>query len=101
MKTTPASEPSPSSLLQPLPWLPAAAVSFLDDKLAGLSVFEWGSGGSTLWFAERARSVVSVEHDPVWFAQGLAHLPENAHIHLVPLGESYWFGPYGKFDFVL
>jgi predicted O-methyltransferase YrrM len=28
--------------------------------------FEWGSGRSTLWFAERVGSLVSVEHDPKW-----------------------------------
>jgi predicted O-methyltransferase YrrM len=30
-------------------------------------VFEFGGGGSTLWFSERAGTVVTVEHDPEWF----------------------------------
>ena len=31
-------------------------------------VFEWGSGGSSVFFAKRAKSVVSIEHDPMWFS---------------------------------
>jgi len=30
------------------------------------TAFEWGSGGSTIWLAERCRSLVSIEHDPEW-----------------------------------
>jgi hypothetical protein len=30
-------------------------------------VFEWGSGGSSVFFAKRAKSVISIEHDPLWF----------------------------------
>jgi len=42
-------------------------------KLLGLlvprkTVWEFGSGGSTLWFAKRAKSVVSIEDDPDWYA---------------------------------
>jgi hypothetical protein len=32
-------------------------------------VFEYGSGGSTLWFAGFARMLVSVEHDAGWHAR--------------------------------
>jgi predicted O-methyltransferase YrrM len=30
------------------------------------AVFEFGGGGSTLWFADRAGTVVTVEHDHGW-----------------------------------
>lgn len=30
-------------------------------------MFEYGCGGSTLFFAERAKKVISVEHDRLWF----------------------------------
>lgn len=29
-------------------------------------VFEWGSGGSTIWYARRAAQVIAVEHDSHW-----------------------------------
>ena len=30
------------------------------------TVFEWGSGGSTLWLAQRVAHVVTVENIPIW-----------------------------------
>lgn len=35
--------------------------------LAQKRIFEWGSGASTLYWMDRARSVVSVENNPQWF----------------------------------
>jgi predicted O-methyltransferase YrrM len=34
---------------------------------SGARVFEYGSGGSTIYFARTAREVVSVEHEPLWY----------------------------------
>lgn len=51
------------------PWLTSMAVGILGGWLdGGDTVFEWGSGKSTTWFAEHAGHVVSVEHDPSWYA---------------------------------
>ena len=50
-----------------LPWIPFPAIDFLSGWLSRKKrVFEWGCGGSTLFFTARAKSVVSVEHDPAW-----------------------------------
>jgi predicted O-methyltransferase YrrM len=50
-----------------LPWLPYTAIELLGRKISGKSnVFEYGSGGSTVWLAQRTASVVSVEHDEAW-----------------------------------
>jgi len=52
----------------PLPWLGYSTIHFLNQKsLNNLSVFEYGSGNSTLWFAQRVKKIVSVEHDKKWF----------------------------------
>jgi SAM-dependent methyltransferase len=40
--------------------------------------FEWGSGRSTLWFAERVGSLVSVEHDPAWYQRIAAEIKSRA-----------------------
>jgi SAM-dependent methyltransferase len=32
-----------------------------------MTIFEYGSGGSTLFWASKVKQVVSVEHDPGWF----------------------------------
>jgi SAM-dependent methyltransferase len=51
-----------------IPWFSYAAIDFLDDRLrTHLTVFEYGSGGSTLFFAKRARSVLAVEDNPSWY----------------------------------
>jgi hypothetical protein len=31
-----------------------------------MNVFEWGSGGSTLFFASKCKRVTSIEHDSAW-----------------------------------
>ncbi len=52
---------------QELPWITYAGIDFLNRVLApDMRVFEWGVGGSTLFFARRVRNLVSVEHDPNW-----------------------------------
>jgi predicted O-methyltransferase YrrM len=51
------------------PWLTAAATEFLARWLSPDHVgVEWGSGRSTVWFAERVRRLLSVEHDAQWHA---------------------------------
>lgn len=53
-----------------IPWLVFGSTRFLDRWLRkDMQVFEYGSGGSTLYFAERTARVVSIEHDKVWYDQ--------------------------------
>lgn len=50
-----------------IPWFSYAAIDFLEGFVQpDMSMFEYGSGGSTLFFAKRARRVVSVEDNPKW-----------------------------------
>jgi predicted O-methyltransferase YrrM len=50
-----------------LPWLTFGSIDFLEGHVDRTSrVFEFGSGGSTVFFAARAGAVVSVEHDAAW-----------------------------------
>jgi protein-L-isoaspartate O-methyltransferase len=49
------------------PWLTYSAVDYLVNVVPGLRVFEFGSGMSTLWFAERCKEVVSVENNRSWY----------------------------------
>ncbi len=56
-----------SALDRELPWMTYDAIDFLGSICAPDSVvFEWGSGGSTLFLAKRCRHVTSVEHDAKW-----------------------------------
>jgi hypothetical protein len=49
------------------PMLPHEAIRWLDEHLTkDMSVFEFGSGASTLFFASRVGRLVSVEHHEFW-----------------------------------
>ncbi len=51
-----------------LPWMTISSIRFLNKILKpGMNVFEWGMGGSTLFFLDRGANVISVEHDPDWY----------------------------------
>ena len=50
-----------------------------------MTVFEWGSGNSTLWWARHTNEVVAAEHDQVWFNKISKIIPTNATIKKVSL----------------
>ncbi len=51
-----------------VPWYTYPAIEYLSSfDFGGCDVFEFGSGNSSLFWAGRARSVVSVEDDKAWF----------------------------------
>jgi len=59
-----------SSLEARIPWIPFECQDYLRTLIKpSFHVFEYGSGGSTLFFAAGTQSVVSVEHDPEWYEQ--------------------------------
>jgi hypothetical protein len=52
----------------PSPWMTFDAIDFLSTWLpAKARVFEYGSGGSTLFWLQRGVSCISVEHDQTWY----------------------------------
>lgn len=52
------------------PWMNYPFIAFLEEKLhKKLSVFEYGSGASSLFFAKRVQEVTSIEHDVQWYEQ--------------------------------
>ena len=58
-----------SLLDQGMPWLPFLAIDWLRDFLQpNMIVFEYGSGGSTIFLSRRVKQLFSVEHDPHWYA---------------------------------
>jgi predicted O-methyltransferase YrrM len=53
-----------------LPWITFPAIQFLKRIIQPeMKIFEYGIGGSTLFFAKRVKEVISVEHDPEWIVQ--------------------------------
>lgn len=50
------------------PWLTFKAIDFISSNIKETDrVFEYGGGGSTLYFLSKVKEVVTVEHDHGWF----------------------------------
>jgi predicted O-methyltransferase YrrM len=74
-------QPSPRNKLQPIPWLHPDVIAHLESLIQpDWDILEHGSGGSTLWFAERAKSVTAFESDPDWQAVVKKNAPENVRV---------------------
>lgn len=72
------------------PWLTRQANEILGSYLKNTDVgVEFGSGRSTLWFAQRVGHLTSVEHNEAWFQKVQQMLKErrieNVEYHLIPL----------------
>jgi hypothetical protein len=72
------------------PMLTPKANAFLAKHIAHDAIgLEWGSGGSTIWFARHCRKLLSIEHAPAWFEFVSTKLQERLLNHvdfrLVPL----------------
>ena len=70
----------------PIPWITYPALDFVTPRVgAAMTVFEFGSGNSTLWWSERVAQVMAVEHDLGWATKVAEMLPGNASVKHVPL----------------
>lgn len=51
-----------------IPWMVYDSIFWLDKYLKkDMKIFEWGSGGSTLFFIKKEVKLISVEHDKKWY----------------------------------
>lgn len=85
------------------PWYTWSAIAWLNDFLKPcMDIFEWGSGGSTIYFASRCASVISVEHDKplvpeLWASIQELGIQHKAHI-IIELPEDYYIQEYESQD---
>lgn len=50
------------------PWWSEDFIRIIENwNMKNMKVFEWGSGYSTLWFANRCEHITSIEYDKKWF----------------------------------
>lgn len=76
----------------PVPWVTYSFISFVNSRLnKQLEMFEYGSGNSTLYFAEKVKSILAVENDNNWYNEIKNQCPINAEVHYVEYkyGEDY------------
>jgi hypothetical protein len=72
-----------------VPWFTYPAIEALKNwDLSDKRVFEYGSGYSTLFWASRAKEVISVEENPQWHQKVAGLAPANAKIILAPIDEA-------------
>jgi len=92
------------------PWLTSSAVSILSTYLKNSDIgLEWGSGRSTVWFAERVKHLVSVEDNHEWYQrvkEKLDYLKLNNTKYLLSTDRESYIGAADQFqenslDFVL
>jgi predicted O-methyltransferase YrrM len=80
-----------------LAWYTYAFLYFLEPRLRpDFTVFEYGCGNSTFWFAPRVGRVFSVEHQPDWYRYIDQRKPANAQIALAESRDAY-LGQAGHF----
>ncbi|WP_017293787.1 class I SAM-dependent methyltransferase [Geminocystis herdmanii] len=81
-----ASEKPVDSLSQPIPWYTYPAIEFIEDKIkSDFKVFEYGSGHSTLWWANKVQEIVSIESNKNWhnyLKSSLTKLEKSENINL-------------------
>jgi len=98
-----------NSFNAPLPWMNFPLIEFLEEKLnKQQTLFEYGSGSSTLFFSEHVFSVSSVEHNRAWFEKlnPLLLKNPNATYQYHELNQNYpeairTFGVDKKYDIII
>jgi hypothetical protein len=67
----------------PIPWFTYPIIDFISDRLSkDLEILEFGAGNSTLFFAQRVKTVVSIEHNERWHKKISQISPPNVKIIL-------------------
>lgn len=68
-------------LVDKRPWISFAAIRFLEDILKkDMRVYEYGTGGSTLFFSRYVKEVIATEHDQSWYNTVMGEINKN-NIH--------------------
>ena len=73
----------------PVPWFTYSAIAFLEKNVPDYAkVFEYGGGQSTLYWANRVKTVVGIDHDPSFVEHVNKTLPDNATFSVVEEGST-------------
>ena len=75
---------------EPVPWITYPAIEFLKQlDLSTKTVFEYGCGGSTIFWSRVAKQVDSVEHEEEFYRELRSDLPVNCNLSLEIYPEEY------------
>lgn len=74
--------PDRNSVADELPWLNYPAVEFLQKEIKpGARVFEFGGGGSTIFFCKNEAEVTTVEDNTTWYTILMKHIESKGYKH--------------------
>lgn len=63
---------------KPIPWYTYPSIEYIKQiDFSTKTIFEFGSGNSTLFWADRCKKIVSVEDDKHWYAKIKSNVPAN------------------------
>ena len=69
-----------------IPWMTFSTIEYLSHYLTqDMELFEWGSGGSTLFFSQKVKKIISIEHDKEWYNYEINKLSnlKNLELYLI------------------
>ena len=70
--------PGRNSIADKIPWITFSGIDFLKKiSHSEMHIFEYGSGGSTSFWASRVKHITSVEHNRSWFEKIKMELAEQ------------------------
>ncbi len=65
----------------PIPWVTYPFIDFISERLnSDMNIFEFGSGNSTLYYAQKVNSITSVEHNQTWYKKMSEIIPSNVNL---------------------
>ncbi|MDH5216075.1 MAG: class I SAM-dependent methyltransferase [Gammaproteobacteria bacterium] len=74
-----------------LPLYTYPSIEFIENHINNtMSVFEYGTGGSTFWWAKHVKRVVACDHSKRWYEKILTNEPQNVeavHVELIYGGD--------------
>ncbi len=76
--------------MDPIPWYTYPAIEYLTQfDYSEKSIFEWGCGNSTIFWAKRAKSIISIEDNKDWFNIVDKNKQSNMLVCLIENREKY------------
>lgn len=65
----------------PIPWLTYSLLDFLSGRIhENMTLFEYGSGNSTIYFSKLVKEIDAVEDNKEWLEKVAAKVPENVNL---------------------
>jgi len=75
---------------EPIPWLTYPFIDFITPRLSNqLTVFEFGAGNSTFFYAKRVKEVFSVEHNRDWYNKISNEIKGNVNLIYKEVDDEY------------